>query len=98
MKLKTFVPSLIVAGVLALTVPFIGKAKADSAHHQASHSTVLFQTGESVEGTIVIYSFSASGPGIPELSHDAAEAITKLRDAGFEMIPSQTGWFYTFVR
>jgi len=98
MKLKTFIPSLIVAGVLVSIMPFLNKAKADSTHHQSPHATVLFQTGESVDGSIIIYSFSASGPGIPELSTDAAEAITKLRDAGFEMIPSQTGWFYTFVR
>jgi hypothetical protein len=98
MKLKTFVPSLIVAGVLALTVPFIGKAKADPAHHQSSHATVLFSASAAVDGTIRIYYLSASGPGIPELSLDAAEAITQLRNAGFEMIPSQTGWFYTFTR
>jgi len=99
MKLKTFVPSLIVAGVLVSIMPFLNKAKADSSHHQESHATVMFRPVEGLNGNVTIYTLSSSGPGIPEISEDAAETDVRLRNAGFQLLPNTgNGWLMVYSR
>lgn len=92
-KLNKIVPAIVLAGVILWQ---LRPVQAQQHQRQTQHATVLFSTYEGTGGTVKIYPFSAFGPGVPEFTNDAAEYITKLRDAGFEQ--QQAEWGYMFLR
>jgi len=90
--------ALLSVGVLLIAVTY-RPAKAEPRQHVARSAVVLSATEGQVEGSLVVYQYSA-GPGAPQIKlySELGDVLTLLLSNGFTISHTGPGVSYTLTR